>query len=228
MGVPVLILGASGSGKSTSLRNFKPADVAVLNVAGKPLPFKGQLPKIDNCGYETIKNALKRANKNCYIVDDSQYLLSFDSFAKATEKGYDKWTDMAVNFYQVIKTAISETPPDCVVYFLHHTEMNELGKTKAKTLGKMLDNQLTVEGLFSIVLLTETDGNDHWFITQSDGTTPCKSPMGMFEDLRMGNDLAMVDSKIREYWGLSPIDKVAKPAEKPKAEPAKEQTDVKA
>jgi len=97
---------------------------------------------------------------------------------------------------------IKKTPSDCIVYMLHHTELAENGKLKAKTLGKMLDNQLTVEGLFSIVLLCQVEGSEHFFITNSDGSNPAKSPMDMFE-LKIDNDLKMVDTTIREYYELN-------------------------
>lgn len=205
MGIAVMVMGASGSGKSASLRNFKPNEVGIFNVAGKPLPFrnvgKDKLPLANNARYDTIKNTLRNPKLKCYVVDDSQYLMAFESFDHAKETGYGKFTNMALNFRNLINTAITETPDDVIVYFLHHTELAEDGRIKAKTLGKMLDNQLTVEGLFSIVLLCQTEGTDHFFITNSDGSNPAKSPMGMF-DMRIDNDLKLVDSTIREYYGL--------------------------
>ena len=202
MGIPCLILGESGSGKSTSLRNFDPKEVAIFNVASKPLPFRNKIEAVANgVGYPQIFGSLRKNKFKRYVIDDSQYLLCFEFFQKANEVGYNKFTSMALNFYQLIKCVIDETPPDCIVYFLHHTETTAEGKIKAKTIGKMLDEKLTVEGLFSIVLMTQTDGVNHNFITQSDGSTPAKSPMEMF-DLVIDNDLALVDAKIREYYGL--------------------------
>ena len=200
MGVPVLILGASGSGKSTSMRNFKPNEMAIFNVAGKPLPFKTRLPHWDYAGYKEIMSGLRKAAKKIYVIDDSQYLLAFESFDHAKERGYDKFTNMAVNFYNLIKFIMTQTSPDTIVYLMHHTELADDGKLKAKTLGKMLDNQLTVEGLFSIVLLCMVEGSEHFFITNSDGSTPAKSPMDMF-DMKISNDLKIVDDTIRDYYG---------------------------
>lgn len=199
MGIPVLILGESGSGKSTSLRNFEPDEIGIFNVAGKPLPFRKRLPKADNATYGSIGNVLRKPKLKTYVVDDSQALMAFELFNRARDKGYDKFTDIAVNFYSLLRLIIEKTPDDCIVYFLHHTETSDQGKVKAKTVGKMLDNQLTVEGLFSIVLLCRTDGKEHWFETQSDGFTTCKSPMGMLPS-RMDNDLREVDRAIRKYW----------------------------
>jgi hypothetical protein len=200
MGIPVLILGESGSGKSTSMRNFDPNEVGIFNVASKPLPFRKKLKKVDGAGYGTILNALKKPSLKTYVIDDSQYLLCFEMFAKAKETGYNKFTDMALNFYNLIQFIIKSTPPDVIVYFLHHVETVD-GKLKAKTIGKMLDEKLTVEGLFSIVLLCQTDGTVHNFITQSDGFSTAKSPMEMFP-LTIENDLKFVDSEIRKYYEL--------------------------
>jgi hypothetical protein len=122
--------------------------------------------------------------------------------SKAKETGYGKFTDMALNFYNLIQFIIKQTPPDVIVYFLHHTEVTQEGRIKAKTIGKMLDEKLTVEGLFSIVLICTTDGKDHKFITQSDGYTTAKSPMDMFE-AEIDNDLKAVDTIIREYYELN-------------------------
>lgn len=202
MGIAVLCLGASGSGKSTSLRNFKENEACVLNVAGKPLPFKGKLPTVQNATYDSIGAALQEGKYKTYIVDDSQYLLAFEMFDRAKETGYGKFTDIAVRFKNMLSYVAQKLPEDVIVYFLHHTEETETGKIKAKTVGKMLDNQLTVEGLFSIVLLAQTDGTTYKFITQTDGVTPAKSPMGMF-DREIDNDLKLVDKTIRDYWGLS-------------------------
>lgn len=201
MGIPVLVLGESGSGKSTSLRNFDIDEVGVFNVAGKPLPFRKKLNKVNNANYNTILKVLKNPGLKKYVIDDSQYLMAFESFDHAKESGYGKFTNMALNFKNLIDFVIRQTPDDVIVYFLHHTEVGENGKLKAKTLGKMLDNQLTVEGLFSIVLLCQVEGSEHYFLTNSDGSNPAKSPMEMFE-LKIENDLKFVDQAIRVYWEL--------------------------
>lgn len=201
MGVPVLILGESGSGKSASLRNFEPADVSIFNVAAKPLPFRKKLPMRCTADYGKICSEIEGSAKKAFVIDDSQYLMCFEAFAKAKESGYGKYTDMALHFYNLVQFVIRQTPPDVIVYFLHHTDQDSnTGKIRAKTLGKMLDNQLTVEGLFSIVLLCWTDGKKHIFQTQSDGLTTCKSPMEMFP-AEIENDLKTVDQTIREYYG---------------------------
>lgn len=200
MGTPVLILGASGSGKSASLRNFDPAEIGVFNVAGKLLPFRKKLKLINTADYNRIIEVLNKNTLKCYVIDDSQYLMAFTLFDRAKEVGYAKFTDCAVSFRNMLKFICECTSADTIVYLLHHTEQTDDGRIKAKTSGKMLDNQLTLEGLFSIVLLAETDGKEHWFTTQSDGFTTAKSPMEMFP-LKIENDLKLVDMTIRAYYG---------------------------
>lgn len=207
MGLPVLVLGESGSGKSASLRNFEPDEIGVFSVANKPLPFRKKLPMMKNAVYGNIIQNWNDAKargllRKVYAIDDSQYLLVFDNFNKCKEIGYQKFTDMALSFYSLLQYIIHGLPDDVIVYLLHHTETTETGKIKAKTIGKMIDNQLTLEGLFSIVLFCTTDGTRYYFQTQSDGFTTAKSPMGMFER-EIDNDLKVVDTTIREYYGFN-------------------------
>jgi len=205
MGIPVMIMGESGSGKSASLRNFEPDEIGIFSVASKPLPFRKKLPQANGATYNSIMKSLGKASRKAYAIDDSQYLMTFDSFKRAKERGYEKYTDFAIGFYNLIQFAIGRTPPDCIVYFLHHTYLDPAtGKTRIKTVGKMLDEKLTLEGLFSIVLMTEITDDGYSFVTQSDGFSTCKSPMGMFPP-RMENDLKLVDKTIREYYNMPPI-----------------------
>ena len=195
-----MILGESGSGKSASLRNFEPGEIGIFNVAGKPLPFKKKLPSKNTDEYAKIMSGLLGGKCKSFAIDDSQYLMCFEMFSKSDEVGYQKFTDMALHFYNLVQLVIKKLPDDVIVYFLHHVDVVD-GRIKAKTIGKMLDEKLTLEGLFSIVLLCQTDGRNHQFITQSDGTTTAKSPMEMFEPV-IENDLKAVDGIIREYYGL--------------------------
>jgi hypothetical protein len=215
MGIPVLVLGASGSGKSTAMRNFTPDDVGVFNVASKPLPFRGKLPVINKATYSTILTALHKPSKKSYVIDDSQYLLAFEFFDRAKENGYGKFTDIALNFRNLINYIITVVPDDIIVYFLHHTEETADGTLKAKTIGKMLDEKLTLEGLFSIVLLARAEKNRYCFVTQSEGYSTAKSPMDMFP-AEIDNDLKLVDDTIREYWGIPKTE--AKPKKNSKEE----------
>lgn len=207
MGLPVLVLGESGSGKSASLRNFNPDEVVVFNVAAKRLPFRSKLHKVFSVtkdgrriNYKDIEAGLRAGMSKTYVIDDSQYLMAFELFDKAKVKGYDKFTDIAVEFKQLIDCVTRETDDDTIVYFLHHVDESD-GKIKAKTVGKMLDSQLTLEGLFSIVFYCTIIKGEHVFITQSDGNTTAKSPMEMF-DIRIDNDLKAVDAAIRKYYEM--------------------------
>lgn len=206
MGLPVLILGESGSGKSTSLRNYENGEVAVFNVASKRLPFRKKLSVANTSSYEVIKNRIKAVKPDdklkTFVIDDSQYLMAFESFENAKVTGYGKFTDMAVNFYNLIKT-IKEADDNTIVFLLHHSELKDDGKLKAKTIGKMLDSQLSVDGLFEIILLAEKDCDGYHFLTRSDGMSTVKSPLEMFTDEKIPNDLKMVEKTIREYYGMN-------------------------
>ena len=203
MGLPVLVLGASGSGKSTSMRNFSPDEIGVFNVASKPLPFRTKLPLFNCSDYGKIMAAMQKSDKKVFVVDDSQFLSVFANFARAKETGYGKFVDMALNEYNLIQFCIKNLPDDTIVYFLRHIDVDDGGRIHAKTIGKMLDQNLGgLESMFSIVLLAGTDGNEHWFETQSDGYSPAKTPLDMFKDRRIDNDLKMVDKTIRDYYGM--------------------------
>lgn len=217
MGIPVLVIGESGSGKSTSLRNFQPNEIGIYNVAGKPLPFRGKFPMMVTVSdVAEIENSLKRNAVNCYAIDDSQYLMAFKLIDKVNERGYDKFTEIAKDFKELVDTVVSKTSPDTIVYFLHHTERLDDGHVKAKTSGKMIDNWLTLEGLFSIVIMAVTNESKHQFVTQNDGTSTCKSPMGMLEN-PIDNDLKAVDTAIREYYELAKIGTPVKKQEQKEA-----------
>lgn len=203
MGNLVMVIGKSGSGKSTSLRNFEPGEVGIFNIAGKPLPFRKRLPKADRVGYEQIKSSLKKNRLRAYVIDDSTYLMQFEAFQYAKVKGYDKFVDMAQSFEQLLEAAMG-TDEDTIVYFLHHPQFADDGTSKPQTIGRMLDNQLNVEGLFPIVIECTVKDGRHVFVTENDGANIAKAPMGMLPAV-MDNDLKAVDTAIREYWQLKPI-----------------------
>ena len=167
------------------------------------MPFKGDFRVVKHATYNDINKIFKDPKLKRYVIDDSQYLLVNDLFDRAKETGYQKYTDLALSFRNLIHDVNHRLPDDVIVYFLHHTETdNNTGKVKAKTVGKMIDQYLTLEGCFDIVLMAVADGTEHYFITQSDGYNTCKSPEGMFPDLKVVNDLNAVDSAIRAYWNL--------------------------
>ena len=203
----ILLMGGSGTGKSTSLRNLPAEETAIINVTNKPMPFRNKNGiKIVNCNnYEQMIKAILGTKKRIIVVDDSSYMMTFENFDKATNKGYDKFTTMAVNYYDLITT-----PQKCdgekIIYFITHEEVNEDMVAKPKTIGKMLSQQLVIEGLFTVVLRSMLKNNEYVFQTHNDGTSVCKSPIDMFEEDFIPNDLAEVDKIIREYYGFKPID----------------------
>ena len=205
MGFAVLILGASGTGKSTSLRNFKKGEIGVLNVGKKPLPFRGKLDVANTADYELIEKTLMKNTYNAYAIDDSQFLMVYENFAHAYEKGYDKFTKMAVNFQELLNVIINGTSNDTIVYLLHHIDFDDMGRAKAKTIGKMIDQNLNLEGLFTIVLRAMQTEDGYKFITRDDRVSTAKSPMGMFENDTIDNDLKEVDRIIREYYDMKPL-----------------------
>ena len=209
MGELVMVIGKSGSGKSTSLRNFEPDEVGVFSCAGKRLPFRKRLKVANTSDYATIESKLLENGKRAYVIDDSTYLMQFRAFEFAKVKGYDKFVEMAVDFEHLLETA-RMTSPDTITYFLHHPQFADDGAAKPQTVGKMLDNQLNVEGLFPIVLEARIKDGKHVFVTKNDGPNIAKSPMGMLPEV-MDNDLKAVDTAIRDYWGMAPLTGSAAP-----------------
>lgn len=203
MGIPVMILGESGSGKSASLRNFKPEEVGVFNVGGKPFPFRSNLKKIDTDDYKTIMGGLAAMKAPAAVIDDAQYLMANEFMRRSKEIGYQKYTEMATSYWNLVQMVIKNLPPDRIVYFLSHVERDQNGNEKCKTIGRMLDEKITVEGMFTVVLKTRVKDGHYTFVTQTNGQDTVKSPMGMFDAVEIDNDLAMVDRTIRDYYGLN-------------------------
>lgn len=200
MGLPILIEGESGAGKTYSIKNLDADAVGIFAVEKSRLPFKKAFRVAKNANYGAIMKVLQNPTLKTYIIDDSQYLMVNEFFDRAKDTGYQKYTDIGLNFRNLVHFINHNLPDDVHVYFLHHTETDSnTGKTKAKTVGKMLDNYLTLEGCFNIVLQAVAEGKEHYFITQSDGYNTAKSPEDMF-DVKIPNDLALVDETIREYY----------------------------
>ena len=196
-----MIYGQSGTGKSTSLRNFKPEDVCIVNVSGKPLPFKNKHKTFNTDDYMAIDAAIKKAPAKSIVIDDATYLMTGEYMRTAKVTGYQKNTDMALNYYTLVKAA-SALPADKVVYFMGHSDTDANGNEKFKTIGKMLDEKVTLEGMFTIVLKTVVTDGKYQFSTRNSGQDTVKTPLGMFNDVLIDNDLAMVDKTIREYYGI--------------------------
>jgi len=205
MSVLVSIIGQSGTGKSSSLRYFDNDDVAIINVSGKPMPFRSNLKTLDPSGnkdpYQIITDWLPKIKQPSIVIDDATYLMVDQFMANAQVKGYDKYTMIAYNFVNLIEVA-RRLPEDKVVYFLGHIDQADDGREHFKTIGKMIDNYVTLEGKFTIVLKTVVKDGFYYFSTQNNGQDTVKSPIGMFDDSLIPNDLKMVDNVIREYWDI--------------------------
>ena len=214
MAIPVLIEGRSGSGKTYSLKNFEPDEVGVISVEKGRLPFRTQIKtvripetfqdaktnaQLNAAKYSWLQMVIRSAKCKAVVIDDSQYLLVNELFDRAKEKGYDKFTDMAANFRNLIHFVNNLPEDDKIVYFLHHTEADTDGREKAKTIGRMLDEKLVLEGCFDIVLYC----SDQKFFTQANGQSSAKTPEDMFENIEIPNDLKAVDKAIRDYYGLT-------------------------
>lgn len=205
MAINCMILGESGTGKSTSLRNFAADEVAVINVAGKPLPFRNKLNVWKCDDYAKIRAAmLKRPDVPAFVIDDAQYLMANEFMRRSDERGYDKFTEIAKNFWSlVLETVTQKMPDNQIVYFLMHTDTADDGRVRAKTIGKMLNEKITLEGLFTIVLRTNVSDGVYTFRTVNSGSDTVKAPMGMFAASEIDNDLKAVDTAIREYYGIT-------------------------
>lgn len=202
MGLPVLILGESGTGKSASLRNCTADRFGIINVSKKPLPFKSSIKTYNTDDYAKIIGALKVAKTPSIVIDDSQYLMVNAFMRRSMEKGYDKYNEMANNHWNLIQFVVNSLPDDVIVYFMSHIERDQMGNEKAKTIGRMIDQYVTLEGLFTIVLKTHVMDGKYTFLTHNSGFDTVKTPLGMFEADEIDNDLLQVDEIIRNYYDI--------------------------
>jgi len=205
VGIPILIIGKSGSGKSTSLRNCTEG-FNLIKVLDKPLPFKGKIPCGTTDNYATVVKWLDGAKEKSIVIDDAGYLITnqFMNNHSSAGKGngvFALYNEIGDKFWGLIQYISNKLPADKIVYLMMHEETNDFGDVKPKTIGKMLDEKVCVEGMFTIVLRCVKDNNKHKFITQSDGGAVSKSPISMFE-LSIDNDLKAVDQIVREYYEL--------------------------
>ena len=203
MGQLVFILGRSGTGKSYSMRNFPKDKLAVINVQGKMLPFKGA-SAIEQTPTDISANILKALDIYAHdyksiVVDDYQYVMSNEFMRRSAEKGYDKFTEIARHAWD-IANKVRSLPDDVIVYIMCHTDRDDEGNEKIKTIGKLLDEKICLEGLSTIVLKTNVSDGQYTFLTQNNGKDTVKSPFGMFPAYAIDNDLWYVDQKIRNYY----------------------------
>lgn len=215
MSVATMILGESGTGKSTSLRNFDPEHTFLIQPVRKPLPFRskdwkpvgpdgGSIYVTDDSA--KIVSAMNRTRKEIIVIDDFQYLLANEFMRRVTDvakgnEAFAKYNEIARHAWDVLMAATS-LPDNKRVYILSHTSTDDFGKTKIKTIGKLLDEKIVMEGLVTIVLRTVVQNGNYLFSTRNSGADTVKSPLGLFEDELIENDLAAVDSAIFNYYGL--------------------------
>lgn len=209
MAEAVLIYGMSGTGKSTSLENFAEDEIFLINVIGKRLPFRKKFKYTITCDdVDKIKRSLAKMPENIKVavIDDAGYLMTNLFMAghsgdKSGGNTFDLFNKIADSFWSLIN-AIKALPEDKVVYLTMHEDTNDFGQKKLRTIGKLLNEKVCIEGMCSVVLRSETMGGKYSFVTQNEGNDISKSPKGMFPDIRIPNDLKAVDTAIREYWGL--------------------------
>ena len=205
MGIPVIIYGKSGAGKSRSLKNFKEDEIYLVNVLGKALPFKGNFKYITNTdAVQTIMQGLSKMPIKTAVIDDFGYIMT-NLFMRGHGGGdqfklFNQIGDTVWNFINFIQgPAVAD---DAIVYLVMHEDVNEDGTNKLRTIGKLLDQKVCIEGMCTVVLHAVIKGDKHVFETQSNGNGIAKSPEGMFETVEIENDLKFVDEAIRNYWGL--------------------------
>lgn len=211
MSIATLILGPSGAGKSTSMRFLPPSETLLIQTIRKPLPFRGKWKPItkdnpDGSYFVTdnasvICRAIAKTDRKIIVIDDWNLILTNEFMRRSTENGFQKFSDIGRSAWDVLQAAIG-APDDVRVYLIGHSDTNELGQTKAKTIGRMIDEKFPVESHFSIVLRAARVDEDYVFHTQTNGSDTCKSPVGMFEGATIENDLAMVDQVITEYYEI--------------------------
>lgn len=212
MSITTMVLGQSGTGKSTSLRNMNPADTLLIQILPKPLPFRSKDWKSvkDNGNIivshdpDSIIHAMKKTTRPIIVIDDLQYLLAAEFMERATEHGFNKFTEMAKHYYDVVNTA-THLDDNKRVYLMSHVDTNELGMIKAKTIGKLLDEKITIEGLVTIVLRTHVINGRYVFSTRNNGQDTVKTPIGLFDDEFIDNDLLAVDKAIMNYYELTEV-----------------------
>lgn len=207
MGIPVLIIGKSGTGKSRSMKNCVGKDFGLIRVLNKPLPFRGKIGGAVTSDYKNICLSLASPKwPKSIVIDDAGYLITgqFMDGHNSTGKGnavFTLYNDMADNFYRMIQHIANNTPEDRIVYVIMHEDTNDFGDIKPKTIGKLLDEKVCIEGMFTIVLRAVHTDN-YYFVTQSRDGAVSKSPDDMFDSVEIPNDLLAVDNAIRSYYEI--------------------------
>lgn len=193
------VLGRSGTGKSTSLRNFTEKDsIGYITATGKPLPFKTSIGQFHAKNYTELLAAINQSKAEVMVIDDFNYFMSYEEFGQAKVKGYEKFTQMAVNVVNVIET-ITKKESNQRFYILAHSEQNEDGQLRLKTTGKMVSDKFVPEGLTNQVIEADVIDRDFVFKVRTDGTG-IKTPLGMFDTDTTPNDLKELDKSIKAFY----------------------------
>lgn len=220
MSIATLVIGESGTGKTTSIRNFDPATTMLIQPVRKPLPFRaaswGYFDRekcrtgnvfVTDQSHEIVA-LMQRTARKVVIIDDFQYILANEYMRRSEETGFQKFSDIGRHAWDILNAANS-LPADVRVYILGHTQSDEFGRTRVKTIGKLLDEKINVEGMFSIVLRTVVTNGQYRFSTRNNGSDTTKTPMGLFDSDQIDNDLAAADAAIVEFYGLAPTKEAA-------------------
>lgn len=207
MGIPVIIYGKSGSGKSRSLKNFTENEILFVNVEGKLLPFPKKFQyELVSDNPDTIINQVIKMPCKVAVIDDAGYIMTHKFMdnhkAKKGNASFEMYDAIADSMYFLVKRIKTEVAPDKIVYIMFHEDTDDFGSTKLKTIGKLIDNKVCLEGMVTICIRCQSDNGKHFFRTQTSGADITKTPEGMFDQPDIENDLKVVDSTIRNYYGI--------------------------
>lgn len=210
MAVPILLYGKSGSGKSRSLKFFKEDEILLVNVEGKELPFRSKFKYI--CRTDSVDTIIEQLNKmpcKICVIDDAGYLMTHrfmnNHRAKKGNASFEMYDEIADTMYFLVQRIKSDVPADVTVYIILHEDTSDTGETKLRTIGKLIDNKVCLEGMVTICLRCMSDHGKHFFRTQTDGYDITKAPEDLFsaEETEIDNNLKLVDDKIRDFYGLN-------------------------
>lgn len=224
MSITTMILGESGTGKTASLRNMDPTDTLLIQAVKKPLPFRsskwqhfhkescrsGSIFLTDHA--PTLINIIQKTRRKVIVIDDFQYIMANEFMRRTAERGFDKFTEIGKNAWDIINAAAA-LPDDVRVYILSHIETTDQGRTKIKTIGRMLDEKIALEGMVTIVLRTLVRDGQYLFATRNNGSDTTKTPMGLFESNEVDNDLQLIDAAIADYYFPVQTNQINQPKE---------------
>ena len=210
MSVVAIVYGPSGAGKSTSMRRYEDGEIGLINVLGKPLPFRGRLRSISTTDYERIKQAVAASKAKTIVIDDAGYLITdmFMSRHSSAGKGngvFSLYNEIGDEFYKLLRFIAQLDDPDKIVFVVMHEDFDDYGNSKIRTIGKLLDEKVLIPGMVSVLIHACIRDGEYLFEVNGDGL--CKTPDGMFDVLAIPNDLRLLDETMRDYWHMAPLSK---------------------